>query len=824
METNDNKDNNSEDELEHNTLKKKAVKKIIKIKINTDKISSIIKGLNYFLLELKSLENVSSFLSQDNLYFFYSIALKNDVKINLLLCKIYYLILSKDFLFKIFIPSINEKENNKIDVILEFIGNIVFVLDKLNSFMFSSELFELKKKTLGLLNCLYNNCKKKLKPDDDEKLEEIVEIMETITKKFYSKAFNELCESQDIFEILKSKSIFAITKLEEKLSQINNYFEQYEIFKKFVEININVKIPENEINMDNVDNINQDVLEFYEKYGILLLKFCTYHNYIFLQNNEDNSLDKKEQFENEDDKINCINKEVSDDNIKVIFLIDKMNKENNNENLEGFQGITKKEKIQKLLINKRYKSSLGTKQYYELILKAIKHYLNHVVKNIKSHPTIKPLKDNLCYFMDSFEIESYFPLYLNHLNTMIINDNFTKSFVTNVFPGEANTFYFDVFFKENVLIYFEFYLEDKTKDINFDLNIYDHKLNTFKPLFKGERVDETFRFFIHSSGYCIYEIIFDNKYSWFNNKYVNFRVSYLNPINDETTDEMFDNENYFIVNKEYFFYMPRTIGNDLNIKNIPIIIKSNNITTVACKNNDELIYKENKEDEEVLSKFYFNYVLSSYFQKNKFDNTKKILISIFSQNENLTKNNKDLEEQLEDCINQEDKKFIKNIGFIPDKKIYNFNVDYKLYDLNEQIVINHKLLKNKREEDRKIFSIKSLLLVNINKNKFKTIFFNKGEFHTEYTCPNSNNIEFKDININKEEEIFNLIKELRDGMKDIEVIIRNNNNLDKKEIDLIERIKIYCQEKLKPSIPFFEYNTNDIYKNIINYIYSLNVN
>ena len=61
-------------------------------------------------------------------------------------------------------------------------------------------------------------------------------------------------------------------------------------------------------------------------------------------------------------------------------------------------------------------------------------------------------------------------------------------------------------------------------------------------------------------------------------------------------------------------------------------------------------------------------------------------------------------------------------------------------------------------------------------------------------------------------------------MKNIEVIFRKNKNLEKKENDLIERIKKYCQQKFKPSIPFYEYNTNDIYINIIKYIYSLNIN
>jgi len=829
MDNNEGKDNNSEEELEQNTLKKKFVKRIKKkkITIDTEKIPSIIEALHYFLAELKTIENISSFLSQDNLYFFYSITLKDNVKINLLLSRIYYLMLSKDFLFKLFVPSIKKNEYYKIDIILELIQNIAFVLDKLNEFMFSSMLFDLKKKSLGLLNCLYNNCKAKLKKDD-EKIEEVVDLMERITKKFYSKTFNELCESQEIFDILKTKSLFMLAKLEEKLSQINNYFEQYEIFKKFVEINTKVKLPQMEIPEENLNDEQKERLDFCQKYGILLLKFCTYHNYIFLDNEEENSFNIREQYENEEDKINNINTEEKDDKVRVIFLIDKMNKSNNNKNEinNSFLGFTRKEKVHKLLINKRYKSSLGTQQYYDLILLAIKHYLTDVVKNIKSHPCIKPIRDNLCYFLDSFEIESYFPLYLNNLNKMIINDNFSKSFVTNVFPGEANKFYFDVFFKDDVLIYFEFYLEDKTKDLNFELNVYDHNLNKFKPIFKGERVDETFKFFIHSNGYCIYEIIFDNKYSWFNNKYVNFRVSYLNPINDVATEETFDNENYFIVNKEYFFYMPRAIDNNLNIKNIPVILHSNNLITVGIADKDELKFKEHKEEEEIISKYYFNYILSTYFQKKKINNKKPLLISIFSQNENLTKGNKALKEQLEDCLNHEDKRFIKYIGFIPDKKIYNFNVKYKLYDLNEQLVINHKLLKNKKEVERKNLVIKSFLLINFNKNKnkLKTIFFNKGEFHTEFTCPNSTVIDFGDFNISKEEEFYNLIKELNDNMKGVEVIFRKNKNLEKKELNLIERIKKYCQQKIKPSIPFYEYNTNDICINIIKYIYSLIIN
>ena len=176
MENNEGKDNNSEEELEQNLLKNKVVKKIKKKKIiiDTEKIELIINALNYFLSELYPLENLSTFLTQENLNFFYSLALKDNIKINILLCRIYYIILSKDYLYKVFLPSIKHNEIYKIDIILELEENISYALNKLENFIFSGELFELKKKSLGLLNLLYNNCKNKI--DNKSKLDDIVEF------------------------------------------------------------------------------------------------------------------------------------------------------------------------------------------------------------------------------------------------------------------------------------------------------------------------------------------------------------------------------------------------------------------------------------------------------------------------------------------------------------------------------------------------------------------------------------------------------------------------------------------------------------------------
>ena len=160
------------------------------------------------------------------------------------------------------------------------------------------------------------------------------------------------------------------------------------------------------------------------------------------------------------------------------------------------------------------------------------------------------------------------------------------------------------------------------------------------------------------------------------------------------------------------------------------------------------------------------------------------------------------------------------MGFIPDKEIDKIKVFYKLYSLNEQIVINHKLIKYQKEKNNIKYTINFLLLIYINKNVLNTILFHEGEFHTKFSLPNSNEIDFKDIDINNEEEIYEFIKNVNDNIKDIELILVKENNMDKKEINLINNIKKYSGENIFPPLPCFEYNINDISKNVIKYICS----
>ena len=807
--------NDSDEEFEKKGKKKNKIKKNKKKKIyvDTEDLHSIINTLNKFILELNNLNDIAKIFSDKNLYFFSSLIENNDIKVNLLLSKIYNIIIAKEYLYKTFIPSIKENDEFKIYLIIELVSNISLLIKNLDKFYFSFELFELKKKSLGLLNCLYNKCKNKLKKDG-EILNSIIELMNNLPEQYYSEVFNEFSHSPELFELLQSRNINMLNIFESKFSQINNYFEQFEIFKKFVELNSDIKLPLN--NLSSKEETNY-LINFYEKFGSILIKFCVYHNYMFVDIDEE----KINPDKNTDEEIDDITEEKENEKkLMVLFLKYKNNDDNNKNKNSNDHYMNKREKIENLLANKRFKSSLATKQYNNLIKKVVNFYLNSVIKDFVTHPKIIPIKENLIYFLTSFRVESYFPLYLKKIKSIMINDHFTQSYISNVFPGEENKIYFNTNNKDDELIYIEFYLKDKSKDINFELNMYDNSINKFRTLYYRERLDETVRLFIFPHGFHIFELVFDNEYSWFNNKYVNYRISFLYPIIEENI-EMIDTEDYFFVNKEKYYYERKKLfKKPFYLKYIPLLIKANKLNIVKIKKNDEISLKEHSEDGKIISKLYFNYTLSNYFQKQKINNEENILILIFSQNNNLTKNHQYLEKEFDNCEDCTDRIYLENMGFIPDKEIDKIKVFYKLYSLNEQIVINHKLIKYQKEKNNIKYTINFLLLIYINKNTLNTILFHKGEFHTKFSLPNSNEIDFKDIDINNEEEIYEFIKNVNDNIKDIELILINENNLDKKEINLINNIKNYSGENIFPPLPCFEYNINDISKNVIKYICS----
>ena len=802
-----------------------------KKEMNSDSDSELLSLMNSlidFESEIKSIKSINDILTKENLDFFKKLESKENIKINLLLSKIYMSIISNESLYNEYLLSIKEDDIKILNILLLLIENCVSIVEKLNNFVFSSDLFELKNKIIDLIKCIYYNCKAKIKVE--QKTLKILLLINSLPPKFFSSSYLELNKSKDLYEVYKTKEIDKINKFEEIFSEINNYYEQFDAFKKFVENNSGV------VNCSSVNEEsliikseifdfkpNKDKVDFYEQYGSLLLKFCKYHNYMFLDKDEEVNENKvKTEEKNKDGK--------EDENCRMIFLLDKIEQEKN-ENEDD-----KNKKIENVLKNKRFISSLECKEYNDLIKKEINYYLK-VTKNIDKEVKIKPIREHLSYYLTTLDVESYYPLYLKDFTKISISDNFTPSYLINVPARQIKKLYFETEENEDTLAYIEFSLEDKTKDITFELNKYEINGNKFLNIFKEEKIEDTFKFFIFCHGYSLYELVFDNYYSWFNSKDINYRISLLK-LSEKSKKEEENQFNFKINGLNYSFngneiITPVRENKDEKIINIPVILHLNNLKIVSFKKNEneneneidkydyELVYKEHKEEEEtIIQKHLFNYLLINYLKKLKPENNKnqKIIISIFSQNKNLLSVSEDLQEEVEKTNNNEKKNYIKNLGFCPEDKLDQFKIEYTLYKPEDQILIYHlffNLTKN-------IKISKSILIIEFDKLIANALIYNKGEILNKLI---GKDIIFDDISYDKVDELLNLIKNVYENYEGIELILISDNNIDeeskKKLDDTFEKIKTYCEEQINPPLKIYEYDQNEILQNSIKYTNSL---
>ena len=557
-----------------------------KIDKNSKDPLTLVNDLLNFNYELKSLKDITLFLTFDNLKILKDLSSKENIKINLILSKIYMNIINNESLYSKYLVLLENED--KSNLIIQFIEDCISLIEKLNGFVFDPELFKFKNKTLSLIKCIYLNCKSIIK--NSIYIKKLEDLLSELPAKFFSETFNELNQDKELFKVGKSQDQDKISNFEDKFAQINNYYEQFETFKKFVELNFeatkydSVAGAENPQIDDEQNNavFDPNKIDFYQQYGLLLLKFCKYHQYIFLNKKPDEN-ENKEKKENEEDN----------ENIRVVFLLDKIKqdededepkengekkeeetkeeekkeeekkeekpkegetKEGETKEGETKEGETKKEeenkkkgnkKIENIMNEKLFVSVTESKEYNELIKKELNYFIEYT-KSIENDPKMKTIIEQMKYYLGIIDVESYVPLYLTDFSKITISDNFTPSFLTNVPAGKTNEFYLETKMNETMLVYIEFSLEDKSKDITFEVNKYELNTNSFKSIFKEEKIEDSFKFFILCNGYSLYQIIFNNYYSWFTSKDVNYRIALLKlidkPKKANTIDEESKNE------------------------------------------------------------------------------------------------------------------------------------------------------------------------------------------------------------------------------------------------------------------------------------------
>jgi len=828
-------------EQEDDSKDLEIVQNLKNINIDSEDLSSLIKDLQTFESKLKLLSNVCYIFTNEVFQIFGKLIQKENIKIHLILSRIYIEIISHDSLYNNYLMFDKEDKNKieKVNLLIQLISDCTSLIEKLEGFVFDPKLFNFKNKTLDLLKCIYFNCKNII--DDDEKSKKLQELIDTLPPKFYSNAFTELNKNKDLYEVFKSQTQDKIASFEDKFLEINNYFEQFEVFRKFVENNSG-SIKCTAINDENMgkneeeenkgkNEADTEKVDFYQNYGLLLLKFCKYHNYVFLNKGEEKEEKAPEENNDEDNE-----------NARVVFLLDKFKQEEEHEEEEKKEEEKKEEekkdenqvnqvtepkkdnkknqKIEKLLQNKQFHSVIDSKEYKHLIEKEINYYLQHT-KNLENNEKLKSLREQMTYYVKTLGVESYVPLYLKDFSKITISDNFTPSFLTNVPAGKVNKLYLETKTNENMLVYIEFFLEDKSKDITFEVNKYDDGSNTFKQIFKEEKVEETYKFFILCSGYSLYEIIFNNDYSWFNSKDVNYRISLLKLLNKPKV-EVKEGEVCVNVSGKQLTINSETLdkkmeNKDENTINIPVILYLNYLRIGECKKNEnkeEFTFKQiYEEDETFIPKQLFEYQLEKHLKKQVKDKEKKVIISIYSQNRNLCKIDKELEEKIKTCQDKNAKEYLQKIGFLPNCELEGIKVDYKLYDLCEQNLVYHLYLSQKK----KIPTNKSLLFLKFDKLIVNYAILHEGNICTELSGKLNKNYDKKNI----EEYAISIITKANEDFEGVDVILSyidcTNEQEKNKLLEIFEKIKKHCQ-KMDSTTKVVVYDNDDINVDVFKYM------
>ena len=469
------------------------------------------------------------------------------------------------------------------------------------------------------------------------------------------------------------------------------------------------------------------------------------------------------------------------------------------------------------------------------------------------------------YFLSILDVESYVPLYLSDFSKITISDNFTPSFLTNVPAGKKNELYLETKTNETMLVFIEFSLEDKSKDISFEVNKYEIYSNEYKNIFKEEKIEDTFKFFILCNGYSLYQIIFDNYYSWFTSKDVNYRIALLKmadkPIKgleleekkDEIIEELKENTkeeksiNKDDKNKLYCYFDGKNIAFDQkdicgkiktakekkesnsNVINIPVILYLNNLRIISFDEEKGISIKEIvDEDEDLISKTGFELKIKHYLSKTLKLNPneikdKKILISIFSQNRELSSLNEEIAEKINavksNSINNSTNdpeyiNYLEKIGFYPSEEIegYKNKIEYKLYDLCEQSLIYY--LFNSKTQNIEI--TKSVLFILLDEKVVNAAVFNEGAVFSNFKGKKN---YLNNININDENSVLNFLENANETFEGIELVLSCvdcKENKGKKFEGLIEKIKKYCEEKIKVNVTICE--ENQITDNVFRYM------
>ena len=218
--------------------------------------------------------------------------------------------------------------------------------------------------------------------------------------------------------------------------------------------------------------------------------------------------------------------------------------------------------------------------------------------------------------------------------------------------------------------------------------------------------------------------------------------------------------------------------------------------------------------------------LMLYSGKPEEAKNKKITISLFSQNRDLSVLDKEVDDQIKalsvpsinnSIIDKDSVEYYRKIGFYPSQLLEGYKVEYKLYDLCEQNLIYYLYLSYLKKTPPK----KTVLFIEFDKLVVNAAIFNEGSIVTKLDGKKEKDINFSNINTNDVNGTLEFLENVNNTFEGIDIVLSYvdiGEEKKKKMLELFDTIKKHCQEKINPPIQVFVYDQNEIANNVFNYM------
>ena len=463
---------------------------------------------------------------------------------------------------------------------------------------------------------------------------------------------------------------------------------------------------------------------------------------------------KKEKEDNDEED----SEEDNPKNVLSLFVIDAVKnvkgriQNKSNENIE----------IEELLDEKYCISLYERENLFEIIKKNIKNFQKLTKKS--KNKTIKSLNEKLNLYISAINDDKYIPINIDEINNIKYYSNFSKN--TIVVPNrDSRILYVENNEDQKGLLLIEFYLTEENKDIIFRINRHDPTLDEFKEIYDTGKLNKKCKLSVYFEEKSLYQIEFDNKYSWINSKEINFTISLFKIIDEDKIIEEIneDNKEENSINTEV-----KKVNNENNENNENNNININEIEVDANEANKKEEKIENKKDK------------VSKISDHILNNTKQIKFYCNYEDQNYTFNCNKIYKKIISCQELEKQNLIQNNG-ITISILVNLNqIRIITFDNNEKIIYT-EIIDEKEKILTKSFFNKSILKYlkdnyKIEKNNNKVLI----------------NLYSQNKNLSLES---NKIKELINALKDYSI-----NNVDQKQNHIysqfLQKLGFYPDKKM----------------------------